>query len=175
MERAERRFARRRMVDSLSFCADYFLVDGEINCYNRSEDLHFEDRFKAYIKDEVWEEWNLVVNTNIDDLRTSESFDELCEKLTALKIKGIGIETIIDTAAQLAYKYDIVIDDSCWSVGYLQKASIVRFIKTKCECDPKDFCKNHIQRFVELNDRAKVLTVIAHADLIRKFILQGCY
>ena len=176
MEQAERRFVRRRMVYSLDLCSDYFLVDGETNRYNSSEDLYFEDRLKAYIRGDVWEEWNRVVNTNIDDLKTSESFDELCEKLTALKIKGIGVETIIDTAAQLAYKYDdIIIDDSCWSAEYLQKASIIEFIKINCECDPKDFCEIHIQRFVELNDRAKVLTLIANADSIRKYILQGCH
>lgn len=174
MERAKEIIVRGKREVNLRHCTDYFLADGEVNRYNNSEVLYLENRLRRYVKVDVWEEWNHIVNSNIEELKASHSFDELCEKLSNLKIKGIGSESIIATAAQLAYKYDdIVIDDSCWHVGFLQEASICKLIRVKCGLMPRDFCNTYIPHFDALSDKAKILAIVAFADLIRRYIVHS--
>ncbi len=164
---------RSRGID-LSICALYFINDRRQNQYMGDETFPIqEDRLKTYIAEHIWDIWSEIVRDNINVLSHSDSFDEVCHKLQRMKIDGIGAEAIISTAAQIAYKYELPIDDSCWHIGYLQRASVFRLIRSY-NADPLEFCLDNIPQFERLDPSERVLCVIRYADLIKMYIRYGC-
>ncbi len=164
---------RSRGVD-LSDCASYFINDRRQNQYMGDENFPIQENWlKLRIEESVWDRWSEVVRENIEELRHSDSFDEICRKLQRKKIKGIGAEAIISTAAQIAYKYELPIDDSCWHIGYLQRASVFKLIRSY-NAGPLEFCLYNIFQFERLDSSERILCVIRYADLIKKFVRYGC-
>ena len=113
-----------------------------------------------------------MIEEHIEELKLSEDFDDVCEKLYKLKIKGVGSEIIIATAAQIVYKYGLPIDDSCWRVGYLQTTSVCRALR---RCYGKEYIHSLnyvIKDFGELSLPDKVLCVLSNADKIKAYLKQ---
>lgn len=81
---------RSRGVD-LSNCALYFINDRRQNQYMGDETFPIqEDRLKTSIAEHIWDRWSEIVRDNIDILRHSDSFNEICHILQRLKIDGMG-------------------------------------------------------------------------------------
>ena len=165
--------AERPRKERIENCADYFYYDPRENRYTNNDLFPIMDtRFERNISIAVWEDWRRIVINNIDDLTNSNSFDEVCKKLERLKIEGIGSEAIILTAAEIAYKYDLPIDDSCWNVGFLQKASVIKLLKLHCHGERHivDFLREQILHFGDLDLTSQIMCVIANSSIIRQSI-----
>lgn len=165
--------AKRSPAISIEDCALYFYNDPRENRY--TNDYLFpdmDDRFKRNIPNAIWEEWRTIVRSNIDNLIASNNFNEICEKLGQLKIKGIGSEAIISTAAQIAYKYELPIDDSCWNIGFLQKASVIKLLKLHSgkNVHIADFLCEHILHFGDLDLTTQVMCIVANTSIIKQTI-----
>ncbi len=153
-------------------CATYFLYDPRNNRYtDKTVILYKDDRF-GRVDQEVWSKWCDVIKEHIEELKHSEDFDDVCEKLYKLKIKGVGSEIIIATAAQIVYKYGLPIDDSCWRVGYLQTTSVCRALRRCCGKEYIHFLNYVIKDFGELSLPDKVLCVLSNADKIKAYLKQ---
>lgn len=60
-----------------------------------------------HVSNAIWDEWSRIISTNCNRLSQSADFNELYERIEDLKIRGIGAQSMIETARQIAYKYDI--------------------------------------------------------------------
>lgn len=165
--------AKRKRPISIENCADYFYNDPRENRYT-NDDLFpdMDERFKRNIPKAIWEVWRTIVRNNIGNLIASNNFDEICNKLGQLKIKGIGSEAIISTAAQIAYKYDLPIDDSCWNIGFLQKSSVIKLLKLHIgeTVHMVDFLCEHIPHFGDLDLTSQIMCIVANTSIIKQAV-----
>ena len=58
-----------------------------------------------HVSNAIWDEWSRIISTNCNRLSQSADFNELYERIEDLKIRGIGAQSMIETARQIAYKY----------------------------------------------------------------------
>lgn len=118
----------------------------------------------------VWREWQQIIAANIASIAHSSSFDEVYEKVEQKKIKGIGASAMIETARQIADRYDIPLDDSCWPI--IRQLPIVKKIGIPTR-DMKVFFGELSPKFLHLTNRQKLGFIFKYQNQINKMIRQG--
>ena len=51
-----------------------------------------------HISNVIWDEWSCIISTNCNRLSQAADFNELYERIEDLKIRGIGAQSMIETA-----------------------------------------------------------------------------
>ena len=87
---------------------------------------------------------------------------------TDMKIRGIGAQSMIETARQVAYKYDIPLDDSCWRV-VVRKSPIIKLLGVPAR-DIKSYCARLSSDFGQLTSQQKIDFIIAYQNKIRRLL-----
>ena len=85
-----------------------------------------------------------------------------------LKIRGIGAQSMIETARQVAYKYDIPLDDSCWRV-VVRKSPIIKLLGVPAR-DIKSYFARLSSDFGQLTSQQKIDFIIAYQNKIRRLL-----
>ncbi len=94
-------------------CIQNFITQ-QVNAYNEILNLHYNA--ERYLPRVIRQQWEQIINQSLPDiLDRSNTYDDLCQELENLRIKGIGGKTIVQTAAELWNRYkECSPDDSCW-------------------------------------------------------------
>lgn len=121
-----------------------------------------------HISNTIWNDWNHIISTHCNRLSQSADFNELYERIEDLKIRGIGAQSMIETARQIAYKYDIPLDDSCWRV-VVRKSPIIKLLGAPAR-DIKSYFARLSPDFGQLTSQQKIDFIITYQDKIRRLL-----
>ena len=121
-----------------------------------------------HVSNAIWDEWSRIISTNCNRLSQSADFNELYERIEDLKIRGIGAQSMIETARQIAYKYDIPLDDSCWRV-VVRKSSIIALLGVPAR-DIKSYFARLSSDFGQLTSQQKIDFIITYQNKIRRLL-----
>ena len=111
-----------------------------------------------HVSNAIWDEWSRIISTNCNRLSQSADF----------KIRGIGAQSMIETARQIAYKYDIPLDDSCWRV-VVRKSPIIKLLGVPAR-DIKSYFARLSSDFGQLTSQQKIDFIIAYQNKIRRLL-----
>lgn len=119
----------------------------------------------------VWQQWQQIIAANLANISNASTFNEVYEKVEQKKIKGVGASAMIETARQIADRYDIPLDDSCWPI--IRQLPIVKKIGIPTR-DIKEFFGKLSPQFLNLTNRQKLGFIFKYQNQINKMIRQGC-
>ena len=105
-----------------------------------------------HISNVIWDEWSRIISTNCNRLSQSADFNE----------------SMIETARQVAYKYDIPLDDSCWRV-VVRKSPIIKLLGVPAR-DIKSYFARLSSDFGQLTSQQKIDFIIAYQNKIRRLL-----
>lgn len=120
------------------------------------------------ISNNVKKQWEQIIDLHKNYLSQSRDFNELYERIEDLKIKGIGERSLMETASQFAYRYDIPVDDSCWSF-FMNNMSVLKSLGTPTR-SIKEYFSRLSPDFEKLSNRQKIDFIIKYQNKIRQML-----
>lgn len=128
---------------------------------------------KGHPSHAMWEIIMDIVRDNLGTLSTCNSFDEICQELENLaKAHGINLPAWaqIDIAGQIAFKYDINPDDSCYLMTS-DKSILFDYIGMAGK-DALQLLSLKSEQFKELTRGQQIGFLLSHLSLVKEICNQ---
>ena len=151
-------------------------LDDAISTYQSGEcRLGFLERpkWKGHPSHTMWKIIVDIIRDNLGTLSACNSFDEICQELEKLaKAYGINLPAWaqIEIASQIAYKYDINPDDSCFLMSSDQ--SILFDYIGMTGKDALQLLSLKSEQFKELTKKQQISFLLSHISLVKEICKQ---